>query len=468
MEFLSTLFYFVIVIGVLVVVHEFGHFIAARLSGMRADVFSVGMGQRVFGWNKINGFTFGNIKIKTDTEHIDDPEAIELNGHTDYRLALFPIGGYVKISGMVDESFDTEFAGQEPKEYEFRSKNVFQKSIVISAGVIMNFLLSVLIVGGIAFFKGEAEYKTNRIGHVTENSIADKAGLQTGDQILEINSKPVSTWQELVLGLTTDDLGKERNIRIIRNGEPSMLTADGAAILEQMANEKELGIAPYGMRVVFGEPSSDGSALKAGLKNNDTVMTVGGSEIFNTNQFVDELQKYKSVPVEIAVRRAGGLATLNVTPNENGKIGIPIGVIYTGEFSIHKYGLFESISYGYTKTVDYIDLFFSSIGQIFEGNISLKQSVGGPIMIAKQAGKQAEQGISSFLLFMAMLSTTLAVINILPFPALDGGHLVFIIIEAIIRREVPIKVKMAIQQVGMVALLIFMAVVIYYDVVRTI
>jgi regulator of sigma E protease len=197
-------------------------------------------------------------------------------------------------------------------------------------------------------------------------------------------------------------------------------------------------------------------------------MTVGGSEIFNTNQFVDELQKYKSVPVEIAVRRAGGLATLNVTPNENGKIGIPIGVIYTGEFSIHKYGLFESISYGYTKTVDYIDLFFSSIGQIFEGNISLKQSVGGPIMIAKQAGKQAEQGISSFLLFMAMLSTTLAVINILPFPALDGGHLVFIIIEAIIRREVPIKVKMAIQQVGMVALLIFMAVVIYYDVVRTI
>ncbi len=468
MEFVSTLLYFVIVIGVLVVVHEFGHFMAARLSGMRADVFSVGMGQRLFGWNKITGFTWGNIKIKTDTENVDDPDAIELNGHTDYRLALFPIGGYVKIAGMVDESFDTEFAGQEPKSYEFRSKNVFQKSITISAGVIMNFILSVLIVAGIAFFKGEAEYKTNRIGHVAENSIAQKAGLQTGDQVLEINSKPVATWQEIVLGLTTDDLGEERNIKVVRNGVATSITADGAAILQEMASEKQLGIAPYGMRVVFGDPTSDGAAQKAGFQSNDTVMTLGGIEIFNTNQFVDELQKYKSTPVDLTVRRAGNIQTINVTPNEDGKIGIPIGVIYTGEFAIHKYGLFESLSYGYTKTTDYISLFFSSIGQIFEGNISLKQSVGGPIMIAKQAGKQAEQGIASFLLFMAMLSTTLAVINILPFPALDGGHLVFIIIEAIIRREVPIKVKMAIQQVGMIALLLFMAVVIYYDVVRTI
>ncbi len=468
MEFVSTLLYFVIVIAVLVVVHEFGHFIAARLSGMRADVFSVGMGKRVFGWNKITGFTWGNLKIKTDTENVDDPDAIELNGHTDYRLAILPFGGYVKISGMVDESFDTEFAGQEPKDYEFRSKNVFQKSITISAGVIMNFLLSVLIVAGIAFFKGEPEYKTNRIGHVSEQSIAAKAGLQTGDQILEINSKPIATWQQLVLGMTTDDLGEERNITLVRNGETTKLTADGAAILKDIASEKQLGIAPYGMRVVFGEPTADGAAQKAGFHDNDTVMTLGGVEIFNTNQFVDELQKYKNTPVDLTVRRNGTIQTVNVTPNENGKIGIPIGVIYTGDFTIHKFGLFESISYGYVKTTDYISLFFSSIGQIFEGNISLKQSVGGPIMIAKQAGKQAEQGIASFLLFMAMLSTTLAVINILPFPALDGGHLVFIIIEAIIRREVPIKVKMAVQQVGMVALLIFMAVVIYYDVMRTI
>ncbi len=467
MAFLSTLFYFVIVLGVLVVVHEFGHFIAARLSGMRADVFSVGMGQRLFGWNKISGFSFGNIKIKTDTEYVDDPDAIDLDGHTDYRLALFPIGGYVKIAGMVDESFDTNYEGMEPKEYEFRSKNIFQKSIVISAGVIMNFLLSVLLVGGIAFFNGEAEYKTNRIGHVAEQSIAEKAGLHTSDQILEINSKPITTWQELVLGLTTDDLGKEKNIKLVRDGQTISITADGAAILQEMASEKKLGIAPYGMRVVLGEPSSDGAAQKAGFKSNDTVMTLAGNEIFNTNQFLDELQKYKSTPVDIAVKRSDMIETINVTPNENGKIGISIGIAYTGKFSIRNYGLFESVEYGYTKTIDYIDLFFSSIGQIFEGNISLKQSVGGPIMIAKQAGKQAEQGIASFLLFMAMLSTTLAVINILPFPALDGGHLVFIIIEAIIRREVPIKVKMAIQQTGMIALLLFMAVIIYYDVVRS-
>src|SRR5690606_20370944 len=134
MEFLNSLFYFIIVIGILVFIHEWGHFIAARLTGMRAEVFSIGMGKRLFGWNRINGFTKGDL-----------PKDWNGGNHTDYRVSLLPIGGYVKISGMVDEGMDNDLGETEPKEYEFRSKNALQKAFVLSAGVIMNFLLAVLI-----------------------------------------------------------------------------------------------------------------------------------------------------------------------------------------------------------------------------------------------------------------------------------------------------------------------------------
>ncbi|MBP9212832.1 MAG: site-2 protease family protein, partial [Bacteroidetes bacterium] len=131
METISTILYFLITIGILVFVHELGHFLAAIACGMRAEVFAIGMGNRVFGWNKVTGFTFGKLK-----------EDLELNDHTDYRVSAFPIGGYVKISGMIDESLDTELAASEPKPWEYRSKPVWQRMIVISAGVIMNILLA--------------------------------------------------------------------------------------------------------------------------------------------------------------------------------------------------------------------------------------------------------------------------------------------------------------------------------------
>jgi Predicted membrane-associated Zn-dependent proteases 1 len=148
MEILNNLFYFIIVIGVLVIFHEFGHFIASRLSGIRVDVFSIGMGPRLFGYNKVNGFTFGKL-----------PEKFELNGFCDYRVCLFPIGGYVKIAGMIDESLDKSFLETPPQEYEFRSKGTLTKLFVISAGVIMNFILAVLLFSIISYSEGKVVWK---------------------------------------------------------------------------------------------------------------------------------------------------------------------------------------------------------------------------------------------------------------------------------------------------------------------
>ena len=143
MEILQSTLAFIVVIGVLVFVHELGHFLAALWTGMRADVFALGMGPRVIGWNRLTGFSFGKL-----------PENLELGEHTDYRLCALPIGGYVKILGMVDESMDTDFAGQPPQPYEFRSKKNWQKALVLSAGVIMNFLLAITVFTGFFLVDG--------------------------------------------------------------------------------------------------------------------------------------------------------------------------------------------------------------------------------------------------------------------------------------------------------------------------
>ena len=152
MELFNSIFYFLIVIGVLVFIHEFGHFIAARLTGMRAEVFALGIGYRLFGYNKINGFTFGKLS-----------DEVELGDNTDYRICAFPIGGYVKVAGMIDESMDKEFLSKEPMPYEYRAKPVWKRMIVITAGVIMNFLLAFLIFYFLTLIKGKTVTDTTKI-----------------------------------------------------------------------------------------------------------------------------------------------------------------------------------------------------------------------------------------------------------------------------------------------------------------
>jgi len=193
--------YFAITIGILVFVHEFGHFAAAKLSGMRADVFAIGFGKRLFGWNKITGFTFGEL-----------PKDFNGQGHTDYRLALLPLGGYVKIAGMVDESFDTEFANKEPEPWEFRSKPTYKKIFVITAGVLMNLLLALIIFWGANFFQGKQVVETTSIGYVEPGSAADSLGFKSGDKILAVNDKKIDNWTEFDSEMVINIMGKDVDV----------------------------------------------------------------------------------------------------------------------------------------------------------------------------------------------------------------------------------------------------------------
>ncbi len=455
MGFLSDIFYFVIVIGILILIHELGHFLAARMVGMRADVFCIGMGWRICGYNKINGFSFGKLA--------DD---IDLQGNTDYRLAIFPIGGYVKIAGMVDESMDTDFAGKEPEQYEFRAKNPFQKGFVLAAGVIMNFLLAIAVFAGIIFFNGEQAYQTTTVGYVQKESVAELIGLDEGDKILSINDADVHSWNDVLKLLTTKDLGDTKNVEVIRDGEQILLSAEGSKVIKLLSDKKTLGIEPKNMSIVVMAAIFDRPAQKAGITANDTIYAVNGELTEAFVHFTDILKANPNKNLFIQWKRGDKILGDSVKTDENGTIGVQIAQAYTGPVVSKEYGAFEAIGFGFNQTISSVNLLFSSISQIFKGNMSFRESIGGPIMIAKQASQQAERGLVSFLGFVALLSVSLAVINILPFPALDGGHLVFVIIEGIIRREIPLKIKIAFQQGGLIILLIFMAFVLYNDIIR--
>ncbi|MBP1683221.1 MAG: rseP, partial [Ignavibacteriaceae bacterium] len=199
--------YFAITIGILVFIHELGHFLAAKMTGMRADVFAIGFGKRLFGYNKKSGFSFGNL-----------PKDFDGEGNTDYRLSLLPLGGYVKIAGMVDESFDTEFANKEPQPYEFRSKNFWQKTFVISAGVLMNLLLAIFIFWGANFFKGKPVTLTTTVGYLKTNSPADSVGFLKGDIVQTINGVAVDNWDDLRAEIYINTIGEDLNIKVLRNG----------------------------------------------------------------------------------------------------------------------------------------------------------------------------------------------------------------------------------------------------------
>ncbi len=455
MEFLSNLFYFILVLGILVLVHEFGHFIAARLVGMRAEVFSIGMGPRLFGYHKRLGFTFGSV-----------PKDFEYDDNTEYRVSILPIGGYVKIAGMIDESMDKDFINQEPQPWEFRSKKSWQKFLVLVAGVVMNFVLAVVIFGGIAFFQGQTLLKTTTIGAVAPGSLAEEIGFKPDDKIIKINYEDIGSWNEAIEYLTFKQMGKVKQIIVLRNNQQITLNGDGKKIIRAIADKKPLGLEPYGIRVVLQMVETLKPAGQAGLKKNDTIISLNETKIFGPAQFSSLIRENKQKEIVLKYKRLDSIYTVSLVPNEDGKIGVMLGGAVVGKTERITFNIFEAAYIGFNESINSIFLFFNSMGQIFNGNLSVKESVGGPIMIAQQASQQAELGVTSFLNFIALLSVTLAIINILPLPALDGGHLVFIVIEAILKREIKPKVKIAIQQSGIVLLLLLMAFVIYNDITR--
>ena len=444
--------YFAITIGILVFVHEFGHFAAAKLCGMRADIFAIGFGKRLFGWNKLSGFTFGEL-----------PKDFDGQGHTDYRISLLPLGGYVKIAGMVDESFDTKFANEIPQPYEFRARQVWQKVIVITAGVAMNLLLAWAIFWSANFFQGKRISKTTSIAYVEPNSAADSSGFKTGDQILSINNEKTNNWEDVLEQTFINTLGQNLDIKIKRNNEFVDLKISRKKIPDT-ETAGMLFLIPEGVRPAVGEVKPHTPAEQSKLKAGDIFLRVNNKPVFTRIQAVEIFLSHRGIELPLKVLRGKDTVNLSVTPGSDGIIGAMIGEIFTGPSEFKTYGFFTSMYMGYSDIVKMTDLTFNMIGKVFKGQIAFGKAFGGPIKIAQAANTYAGQGIGSFLYFLALLSLSLAIINIMPFPVLDGGHLIIIFIEGIIKKEIPIKVKIGIQNAGFVILLLLMAFIIYNDI----
>jgi len=443
--------YFAITIGILVFVHEFGHFAAAKLCGMRADVFAIGFGKRLFGWNKITGFTFGEL-----------PKDFDGQGHTDYRLCLLPLGGYVKIAGMVDESMDVEFANKVPQPYEFRAKPVWMKVIVITAGVLMNLFLAWIIFWGRNYFQEKPITKTTTVGYVIPGSPSDSIGFANGDKIIAVNEKAVASWEELIEEMFINTLGEDLTLKIERNNRTEYLSFSREKIPDETS---ERFLIPEGLgRPTINEVIENSSAEKAGIQKGDVFLSINDTAVYTSLQATEIIRNTKEKPVDILLTRNSDTLNVAVTPGTDGIIGIVISNPFTGKVEYESYSFIGSFYYGWLDIVSITKLTFRMLGKVIGGELEFGKAFGGPVKIAQFAARSADTGIVSFLFFLAMLSLSLAIINILPFPVLDGGHLIIILIEGITKKEIPVKVKIAIQNTGFVLLLLLMAFIIYNDI----
>lgn len=438
MEVIKTIFYFAITIGVLVLVHEFGHFIAAKLSKMRVEVFSIGFGTRLIG-KKI--------------------------GETDYRISAFPLGGYVKIAGMVDESLDTGFLGSKPEPYEFRSRPFYQKFFVITAGVIMNMLLAVFLFWAVFMVQGKTFRDVNEVGYIVPNSPAFEAGFKEGDKVLTLNGKRINYWDDIIRIAFVDDLNKDLLFEVQRDGEKKFILIPREKIPE-FSSEEILGILPKHIETMVMAVEPGRPAEKIGIQPKDVIISANDERIYSPSQLTSIIRSNAGKEITLKIKRNDKIFEQKVTPDPDGRIGVQITGIYNGPVKKESYNPIEALWIGVRETYRVSALTISGIKQLITGKIPIQKGIAGPIRIAKFATQSADIGFTAFLGFMAILSISLAFLNIFPFPGLDGGHLAILIIEGIIRKELSYKVKIAIQQVGIVILIILMIFVLYNDIVH--
>ena len=333
--------------------------------------------------------------------------------------------------------------------------------IVISAGVIMNILLAYVIFSGITFFQGKTVWATTQVGHVRAESVLASAGLQDGDRILTINDSPVANWNDIATRIFSDHLGDDLTLAVDRAGKTVRLFVPSSA-LSQLADEG-LGIVPRGSRPAVLQVSSDSPAEAAGLEPGDVILAINGVPV-DYSSLSPTLKAFPSTPVEIRWTRGNDTLQASGTPTSEGMIGIGLIPFYDGPLDQEQFSLFASFAEGGRDLWRTTAAIGRNVYAIVVGSISFTESVGGPIKIAKIASRSAEAGVTSFISVMAWLSLSLAFLNILPFPALDGGHLVFLIVEGFLGREISIKVKSAIIQAGIVVLIAFMVFVMYNDI----
>lgn len=444
-----TLLYFIIAISVLVVIHEYGHFWVARRCGVKVLRFSVGFGNPLFSW-----------KDKHDTE---------------FAIAPIPLGGYVK---MLDER-----EGPVPEhllDQAFTQKPAWQRIAIAAAGPIANFLFAI-IAYWILFVAGTTGV-VPVVGEVKDSTPAAVAGLRSGDEIIAIDGEETTSWQEVSWQLV-NFIGEDASFPVVVESESGAQRRVDISVSAWLSDSEApdpidgLGIEPRRMDIPaqIGQLSEDGRALASGLKTGDIILEVDLTPISDWYQWVEIVQAAPEQTLALLIERDDQTQVLSLTPArkelDDGTVigfvgaGVQVPEIPADWLRTSQAGFLQGLSLGVEKTWNLIGFTLESLWKMIRGDVSVK-NLSGPITIAKVAGSSASGGLESFIGFLALLSVSLGVLNLLPVPMLDGGHILFYSAEMLTGKPLPEKVQIAAIKVGMFLLFSLMAVAFYNDISR--
>ncbi|EJS2609986.1 sigma E protease regulator RseP [Vibrio alginolyticus] len=441
---------FIVALGILVAVHEFGHFWVARRCGVKVEKFSIGFGKSI--WSKVG------------------------KDGTEYSISMIPLGGYVK---MVDSRVDE--VPEHEKHLAFDKKPLWKRTSIVAAGPIFNFLFAIFAYW-LVFLIGIPAVKPV-IGEVTPYSIVAEAGIESGMELKSISGIKTPDWESVNMGLIShigDDLMTVTLTSANEVGSEVTKTLDLREWKfdpETQSAMQSLGFTPYTPEVyrVIEQVSQGGAAEKAGVLPGDEVVAIGQQRVTEWKQVVEAVRSNPDTPLELTVLRQGYEQTLTLTPGSRelankevvGFAGIAPKVAEWPEsyrFDL-QFGVFESIGKAVDKTGQVIGLTISMLKKLIVGDVGLN-NLSGPISIAKGAGATADYGLVYFLGFLALISVNLGIINLVPLPMLDGGHLLFFAIEAVIRRPVPEKVQEMGFRIGGAIIFSLMALALFNDFTR--
>jgi regulator of sigma E protease len=428
---LTTLVAFLFVLGVLIFVHEAGHFLAARRVGVRVLVFSLGFGPKILKFTR---------------------------GDTEYCVSAIPLGGYVKMAG---ENPDDPRSG---KPDEFLSKTKWERFQILIAGPAMNILLAVVVLA-VVLAQGTTvpAYRDEPpvIGSVVNGSPAQQVGLQRGDRIQTVGGDRVDTWADLLLAVAMRRPERDVDLEILRDGRPMTVTIKPMA--EGRYEIGTIGVMPDTNPIVQSVIPGE-IAEKVGLMAGDVILTVNGERMTTREQLIDAISRNGGREVSMTVRRSSGELTITGTPEQRGDRGM-MGFYITEPTKSYTPGPLEAVRMSVEENIQSSGLIFRTLGGLFTGNTSVKQ-LQGPVGIAQLSGEAAGGGWIPLLHLMAMLSINLGILNLMPVPVLDGGHIVILGLEGVARRDFSMQVKEKMLLAGFVVLMMLMVTVIYNDLTR--
>jgi regulator of sigma E protease len=443
-DFLISLIAVVVILGFMILIHEFGHYAVAKWLGVRVEVFSIGFGKRLIGFKK---------------------------GDTDYRIAAIPLGGYVKMSGENPMDDRTLIDGK-PDPAEFLSHPRWHRFLIAIAGPTMNVLLAIFLLT--AVYMTHYEYplfldKLAVIEGVKHDSPAAQAGLQPGDRIVKVDDIENPTWEQLQPKVWLSP-NQPLTVTIQRGTQIFQKT-----IIPQAVTTSEIGDAGWYPEepVIVGRIESDTPAAQAGLKEDDRIVAMDGQPVPSIESMIDRLQQTKSKPVDLTVVRGNQTLTFHTTPvlaktEDPKEERYRLGFINKSEMKVTTLPLGQAFALSLEQNKKYSVLILELAKKIVQGKVSLK-AVSGPIGIAQDAGYAAQQkGWTPLMELTAGISLNLGIFNLLPIPILDGGVILFLVIEGLLRRDISLRIKERVYQAAFVFLVLFAVMVIYNDLLKTI